>query len=584
MSAQLGQSRTRWGSIKTPIWFHDAMIMCVTGALAGCGLVYEYLLAHVAGRVLGAVETVIFTMIGIMIVSMGIGSFLAKTVRRPFTGFAWLEGSLATVGGLSVLLLGGVSALTIILPQTIATTYGMPPDLVPRGGLVASLERVAAVAPYVLGVIVGILVGMEIPLLARIRQEFHKHHLVHNTGTIYGADYIGAGIGAALWVAFMLAMEPSEAAVMTAGVNLAVGILFLSLYGRWIRHIWVIAAMHCLVALVLLTAAIHGTNWARAMEDLLYRDKVIYSIATEHQRLTVTERLVDPSRPPVQTFYINGRNQFASDDEKIYHAMLTYPALASSARQEKILVIGGGDGLAVRDILRWNPREVVLLDLDAKLVSFFSKPLVKDGRVINRALLELNNFAFQDPRVKTTFGDAFIQIDGLLRQGRRFDTIIVDLPDPNHPDLGRLYSRRFYQKLRLLLAGDGAISIQSTSPYHARKAFLSIGKTVSASGFDHVEQYHQNVPSFGEWGWTIATAQGSPASARIKALPRLPVDDGWSTKAVLLGAFAFPRGVYDDLDEIEVNRIGNAATYRYYQKGWEFEQGFHAPKKDPSKP
>lgn len=580
MRADSTETHGKRRAIALPVWGHDVLIMAITGVLAGCGLIYEYLLAHTAGRVLGAVEAVIFTMIGVMIVSMGIGSFLARLIRQPFSGFAWLEGGLAAIGGLSVLILGGISAAVVLFPQAIADTYGMPPDLVPRGGFVRNLESVAAFAPYVLGAIVGTMVGMEIPLLARIRQEFHRLHLIHNTGTIYGADYIGAGIGAALWVAFMLSMEPARAAVMTAAANLAVGVLFLVLYGRYAGRIWPILGLHGVVAAALAVAAFHGTDWARSMEELLYRDKVLYSVATEHQRLTVTERLVAPGAEPVHTFFINGRTQFASNDEHIYHAMLTYPALAASARRDRVLVIGGGDGLAVRDILRWNPKEVVLLDLDDKLVEFFSKPMIRDGRVINKAVLDLNEFSFKDPRVKTYFGDAFLGVDRLLREGTLFDTIVIDLPDPSHPDLSRMYSVQFYNKLRNLLAGDGAMALQSTSPYHARPAFLSIGKTVAAAGFAHVEQYHQNVPSFGEWGWTIATRQGAPASERLKRLEALPVDDGWTTKSVLLGAFAFPKHLYDGIRDIEINRVGNAAVYRYYQKNWEYEQGLHIPEKN----
>ena len=552
---------------------NDVAIMSVTGVLAGCGLVYQYLLAHAAGRVLGAVETVIFTMIGVMIVSMGLGAFLAKAIREPFTGFAWLEATLAALGGLSILILGGITALIVLLPRTLADTFGLPPDLIPRGGLVETLERVSRLAPYGLGAVLGILVGMEIPLLARVRQEIHRRHLVHNTGTIYGADYIGAGLGAALWVGFMLAMEPVRAAVLTAAANLVMGVVFLVLFRHWIRRIWLMLAIHGVVAVTLLVAGVYATDWARTMEDLLYHDRVVFSTATEHQRLTVTERFVDPEIAPVTSFYINGRLQFASNDEHVYHAMLTYPPLAASARRDSVLVIGGGDGLAVRDILRWNPRNVMVLDLDPGVVDLFSKPLLRDGKVINRTLLELNGFAFRDPRVQVNFGDAFLTVDKLLARGKRFDVIVVDLPDPSHPDLNRLYTVRFYAKLRQLLAGDGAMAVQSTSPYHAREAFLSIGKTVAAAGFAAVEQYHQNVPSFGEWGFTVAVSRGQPASKRIATLKSLPVDDGWTTPEVLRGAFAFAKGQFEGIENIEVNRIGNAALYRYYQRNWEAEQG-----------
>ncbi len=563
----------RLGARLGPTFGHDAALILITGVLAGCGLVYEYLLAHTAGRILGAVEAVIFTMIGLMIVSMGVGSFLARYIRDPFTGFAWLEGGLALLGGGSVLMMGAITALVVVLPRTLAETYGLPPDLVPRGGLVETLEGVASVAPYVLGAILGIMVGMEIPLLARIRQTLHGRHLTHNTGTIYGADYLGAGIGAALWVAFMLAMEPARAAVLTAAANLAIGLVFLALYARRVRLLWPVLALHGLVAVALVVVAMHGVVWSRQLEDLLYEDRVVHSVDTGHQRLTVTERLVDPARPPVHTFFINGRIQFQSTDEHIYHAMLTYPAMVAAARRDTVLIVGGGDGLALRDVLRWGPREVLLLDLDPRLVAFFTEPLIRNGRAVNGPLLELNGRAFADARVETRFGDAFLTVDRLIREERRFDVILVDLPDPSNVDLNRLYTVKFYAKLRLLLAGDGAMAVQSTSPYHARKAFLSIGKTIRQAGFAHVEQYRQNVPSFGEWGWSIAVANGRPASRRIAETARLPVDDGWTTKAVLQGAFAFPRNFFDGLDAIEVSRLGNAAAYRYHQQAWEREQG-----------
>ncbi len=575
-----GQATERRGRRLTdrlgPTFGHDAALIVITGVLAGCGLVYEYLLAHAAGRILGAVEAVIFTMIGLMIVSMGVGSFLARYIRDSFTGFAWLEGMLALLGGLSVLMMGGVTALVAVLPRILSETYALPPDLVPRGGLVENLESLARVAPYVLGAILGVMVGMEIPLLARIRQSLHAHHLTHNTGTIYGADYLGAGIGAALWVAFMLAMEPARAAVLTAAANLAIGLLFLVLYGRRVRLLSAVLALHAVVAVALITVALHGVGWSRTLEDLLYEDRVVHSVDTGHQRLTVTERLVDPARAPVHTFFINGRLQFESTDEHIYHAMLTYPPMLAAARREKILIIGGGDGLALRDVLRWRPKEVLLLDLDPRLVAFFAEPLALDGRVVNQPFLELNRRAFADARVETRFGDAFLTVDRLLREEARFDVVLVDLPDPSNADLNRLYTVKFYSKLRGLLAGDGAMAVQSTSPYHAREAFLSIGKTIRRAGFAHVEQYRQNVPSFGEWGWSIAVANGRPASRRIAEAPGLPVDDGWTTKAILEGAFAFPKYFFDGLADIEVSRLGNAAAYRYHQRAWEREQGLPA--------
>ncbi len=556
--------------------FDDIAVIVMTGVLAGCGLIYEYLLASTAGRMLGAVETVIFAMIGVMIVAMGIGAFLARFVPAPFTGFAWLEAIIAVFGGASVLLLGAVTAAVILLPQAIAATYGMPPDLVPRGSLVTVLDAAADIAPYVLGALLGIMVGMEIPLLARIRQSFHADALIHNTGTIYGADYIGAGIGAALWVAVMLSMEPVRAAYLTAGVNLVVGVGFLVIYRRRVRRFALVLLLHALAGVGLLAVAQGGTDWARAMEDLLYRDTVVYSTNTGHQRIALTRRVVHAGTPPVWSLYLNGRLQFDSSDEHVYHAMLTYPALAAAARRQRILVIGGGDGLAVRDILRWNPRAVVVLDLDPDLVDLFTRPRFVEGVFVNRALLALNGFAFRDPRVSVRFGDAFIGVDALLRDGEKFDSVIVDLPDPSHPDLARLYSVRFYRKLGLLLAADGTMAIQSTSPYFARAAFLSIGRTVEEAGFGQVDQYGHNVPSLGQWGWTVATRRGPSARERLRRLDSLPVDDGFTTRALLLGAFAFPKGFFDGRADIAPSRLADAAVYRYYRQGWEQATGLSA--------
>jgi len=557
--------------------YYDLAIFGIVAVLAGCGLVYEYLLSHYAGRVLGAMETAIYGVIGIMIVSMGVGSFLARAIKSPFTGFAWLEALIALLGSSAVLIIAGVFALSNLFPQMLANTFGLPPDLLPSGGLIRGFGWVAESSPYVMGAVLGILIGMEIPLAARVREKLYGEHLEHNTGSIYGVDYIGAGVGAGLWVLFMLSIDISRAAALTASANIAVGLAFFLLFRRRIRWGALLVTSHLLVAGLVAALGIYGADWDAAMEDLLYRDKVVYRVDTKYQHLTITERVVDPMQPPVLSFYINGRMQFASNDEHIYHSMLVYPALAASARQANVLVVGGGDGLALRDILRWNPTRVVVLDLDEDLVDFFSHPVERDGRLINQRLLDLNRYSFQDPRVQVRFGDAFLSVDELLRSEEHFDAIIVDLPDPGHPDLNKLYSARFYAKLKSLLSGDGAMSVQSTSPYHAKRAFLSIGKTVKHAGFRHVEQYHHNVPSFGEWGWTIAVKHGSSPRARLAALDRLPVDDGWMTKGVMLASFEFGQDYFDGLEGIRINRLGSMVAYQYHQGDWQKEQGIFRP-------
>jgi len=567
--------RTLSATIKQPHFATDAALITIMAILAGCGLVYEYLLSHYAGRILGAMETTLFAMIGIMIVAMGLGSFAARKITCPFTGFAWIEILIAACGTLAVLIISAMFAFSQLLPALIANWYGLPDELTPRGSFVAAIQKFTHIVPYLMGFILGFLIGMEIPLIARVRQHMHTHYLVHNTGTIYGADYIGAGIGAAVWVLFLLTMEITTAAALTATVNLFACVAFYLLYQQRIRYRSLLFIAQLTMAVLILLVFKYGSHWETTLEDLLYKDKVIHSMHTQYQHLTITQRQLASTKQPIYTLYINGRTQFSSEDEHIYHEFLVFPAFTASARQQHVLLIGGGDGLALRDILKWNPKTVTVLELDKQIVDFFSEPFDINGKIINQNLLKLNQYAFKDPRVKLHYGDAFVTVDHLLESHQQFDTILVDLPDPSHPDLNKLYSAHFYSKLKHLLSGDGSIAIQSTSPYHARNAFISIGKTVKQAGFLHVEQYHQNIPSFGQWGWTIATLNGLSPKQRIQQTSQLAVTGRWITLPLLLASFEFPANFYADSHHISANRLGSKTVYQYHQQAWLIEQGLN---------
>ena len=551
---------------------HDVTLIGIMMVLAGCGMIYEFLLSHYAARVLGATEVAIFGVFTVMIASMGIGSFAAGRIKCAFTGFAWLELCIGMVGSTAILLIAGIITFTSILPSLIAATYNLP-GITPNGGVINYLQTAAQGMPYFAAFVLGTMIGAEIPLIARVREQIYGMHLQNNTGTIYGADYIGAGIGALFFVGWLLTMETTTAAIVAASANIAAGLFFFFRYRSHIRWNKLLLTGHFFAIIVVLIMGINGAHWEITLEDMLYKDKVIYSMHTRYQRVVVTKRIMDPRKAPVYSLHINGHTQFSSFDEKIYHSMLVYPAMAASARHNSVLVVGGGDGLAVREILKWNPKRVVLLDLDKAIIDFFTYPFKRDGEVINAPLLKLNNWSFSDDCVDVRIGDAFLSVDKLLANQEIFDTIIVDLPDPNHPDLNKLYSSRFYAKLKYLLAGDGAISVQSTSPYHAPEAFMSIGKTMKHAGFTNVDQYHANVPSFGEWGWTIATPTGGSAKHRLDRLDKLPLDDGWMTREVMLGAFAFHKGFYDKAKDILVNRINSNVLYDYYRLGWDRENG-----------
>ncbi len=553
-------------------WFDDVLLLGIMAVLAACGLIYEYLLSHYAGRILGALEAAIYTMIGLMIVSMGIGAFAARKIRCAFTGFATLELLVALGGASAIIITATIIGFGHQLPQLIALNLGLPQDQIPDGGFIGALQQAARYLPYIWGVVLGLMIGMEIPLIARVRQSLSDEHLLHNAGTIYGADYIGAGVGAALWVGFMLALDIQLAAALTASFNLLAGFIFIWRFWHKINHAKLLLAGHFIVTGVLTTLVLHGPQWEQDFNNLLFQDKVIYSKATRFQQLTFTERLRGNHLKPVYAMYINGRLQFSSDDEQVYHTFLVHPTLAASARHDNILVIGGGDGLGLKQIFKWQPKQVTLLDLDADLVSLFKDPSPDMPDRLSQALRQLNGDALNDPRVKLIFDDAFNGVDKLLAEGNKYDVIIVDLPDPSHPDLNKLYSDIFYRKLKELLAMDGALTVQSTSPYHATKAFISVGKTLESAGFN-VDQYHHNVPSFGEWGWSIGTIGGRSAKARLKSLNTLNIDEAWLTPGLIHGAFEFPGNFYQNQDQIKPNAIGSLQLYRYHQQAWSEDQG-----------
>ncbi|WP_269777043.1 polyamine aminopropyltransferase [Motilimonas pumila] len=552
----------------------DTLLISIMAVLAACGLIYEYLLSHYAARVLGSMETVIYAMIGIMIVSMGLGAFAAKHIKDPFKGFAWLEVNVALLGCSATIILASLTGFTLALPSIIANTFSIPQDMLPLGGLYQQLVSVTEVLPYCFGFVLGFLIGMEIPLIARIREHVYGKHLANNVGTIYGADYIGAGVGAAVWVLIMLKLEINQAAAITASLNLIAGGCFLWRHFKHIKQGTLLIICHLVLLVMIVMVYSLGGRWSEKMQDLLYLDKVVYQQQTRFQNLVFTQRDMSGEMGSIYSFYINGRLQFSSLDEQIYHQMLVHPAMAISARQEKVLVIGGGDGLALREVLQWPVEQVTLIDLDDELVALFKQPERFLPPHLADKMSSLTQGSFSDPRVELFHNDAFVQIEQLLAQGQLYDSVIIDLPDPSHPDLNKLYSKHFYAKVRQLLAADGALVVQSTSPFHAKHAFISIGKTVAAAGFQHTQQYHQNVPSFGEWGWTIATKMGASPEQRINTMMApWPMEFSWLNEAVLKAAFVFPHRFYDSAPDVEVNELGSHTLYHYHHNAWQSEMG-----------
>jgi spermidine synthase len=532
--------------------------------LAGCGLIYEYIFSHYAGRVLGSLETVLFSIIGIMIVSMGIGSFLAARIKDAFVAVSILESLIAITAIAGIYIISGTYSLAFELPKIIADTYQLSQTNPPRGYLVHYAENILEGSAYIMAAIIGVLIGMEIPLVARIRQSFHQQHLEHNTGTVYGVDYIGAGLGAFLWVIVMIKQEISTSIAIVASINIVAGYGFIMVFSRYIKRLKLVITVQVVSTFIVYFGASNIGEWQSALEQSLYAKPIVVSKNTDHQRLVITEGRQPYTGEVTYDLYLNGQIQFSQQDEHIYHSLLVYPPMLLVNNPKNVLIIGGGDGLALRDVLKFPVDKVTLVDFDKGLVSYFKEV----GVVESDTFLALNEYAFSDPRVQLVIDDAFSTVHKLMAAGKLFDAIIIDLPDPSHPDLNKLYSKQFFKAIKNILNSEGAFSIQSTSPYYAKPAFLSIKKTIEAAGFETVEQYQQNVPSFGQWGWSVATKKPTAILDRFEEIDMFPVPNKWLTPKLMRASFEFPKDFYSGNENIKINEIGSGIIYQYYQEAW----------------
>ena len=485
--------------------------------IAACGLIYELIAGTLASYLLGDSVLQFSTIIGAYLFAMGVGSWLSRFIDRALVSrFISIE--------LMVGLLGGFSSSILFLAFTYTQGF-----------------RVLLYA-MVLGI--GILVGLEIPLLMRIlRERFQFKELVANVLTF---DYLGA-LGASLLFPLLLVPHLGlvRSALLFGLVNAGVALWSTFLFRAHLGNaIWQRVA--CAVVVALLGGGFaFGDRITDTADAALYADDVILARTTPYQRLVVTRWKED------YRLYLNSHLQFSSRDEYRYHEALVHPALASLPGARRAIVLGGGDGLAVREMLKYPGLEsVTLVDLDPEMTrQFRTHPLLK----------ELNGDSLNDRRVRIVNADAFPWLE---QSGEMFDLAIVDFPDPNSYSLGKLYTTAFYRLLRHHLSASGLAVVQSTSPMFARQSYWCIVETMKAAGF-RTYPYHVYVPSFGEWGFVLAsngehTAWQQPSS--------LPGGLRFLTVAGLPALFQFP----PDLAPVpaEVNRLNDQVLVRYYDREW----------------
>lgn len=482
--------------------------------VAACGLIYELIAGTIASYLIGDSVFQFSTVIGTYLFAMGLGSALSRYLNKGLIQrFIWIELMLGVVGGFS----------SAVLMWAFAFTEGFQVIL------------------YALVVVMGALVGLEIPLLMRIVKDRYSFRDV--VAHVLTFDYLGA-LGASLLFPILLIPHLGlvRSALFFGLINAVVALWSSFLFAPQLMERKGLRAA-CLVVLCLLTVGIAKAKQITATaENNIYADEIIFSKDTHYQHIVLT-RFKDDLR-----LFLNSHLQFSSRDEYRYHETLVHPGLAAIPLAKTVLVLGGGDGLAVREILK-HPQvdKITLVDLDPEMTRLFSTQSL---------LTALNRGSLHSPRLQVINQDAFPWID----QNRdSFDFIVIDFPDPTNYALGKLYSTAFYRAVARHLSAQGFIVVQSTSPMFARDSFWCIAQTLREAGLQ-IFPYHVYVPSFGEWGFVLAGTHNYVPPKTIPAGLRFLTPEG----IPLL--FQFP----PDMAPLPMpaNQLNTQVLVRTYENDW----------------
>ena len=533
--------------------------------MGGCGLAYEYTLSKLSSDLLGNSVEQWAIIIGVMMFFMGVGSDLQKYLRDQglLAKFILAEITLGICGAFG--------------PIVILDAYGRFP------------HHFVLVQYFFIGSI-GLLIGFEIPLLMRINAKYSEE-IKFNIGGILKMDYVGALCGALVWV-FILPkfFSTTQMAFVLGIVTIATAGVGLLYFRRHIDSFKLLCALTALSLVLVIGGLRVADRWTAYAEQALYRDRILYSTTSRYQHVVLTE-----SDAGATTLFINGHLQFSSQDEYIYHENLVHPAMLIASQKKRVLILGGGDGLAARELLKYPGVETITLcDLDPMIVELaqthprmveLNHNSLNDARLFvveNNALLpsatrELwvpNQRAMSSRAVSKVGTLRIVNVDALeyLKQvPGTYDVVILDFPDPNAPELAKLYSLGFYRLLRSRLAPGGLIVQQATSPYYAKEAFLTIGRTIESAGFA-VLPYHDTVPSMGDWGWWLAgdIRWHSPASLRAQIQGAKPgsVPTRYLTEEKIRASLAFGAKQLETAHR-EINTLTSPVVYDQYIQGWE---------------
>jgi spermidine synthase len=482
--------------------------------IATCGLIYELIAGTLASYLLGDSVTQFSTIIGIYLFSMGVGSYLSKFFKKNLLSwFVQLEILVGLIGGLSS------TILFISFEQAVGFRLIL----------------------YSLIIATGILVGLEIPLLMRIlKDEFDFSELVSK---IFTFDYIGALFASILFPLFMIPyLGLLKTSYLFGILNISVAILLCFRFETTIKYLGYLKIQAIVAVLILLIGFVFAEKIQNYTETLAYNENIIYSKSSPYQRIILT------SNKGTTKLYLNGNLQFSSADEYRYHEALVHPGLSRLRAPKKVLILGGGDGLALREVYKYpSVQNVTLVDLDSSVTSLFKH---------SEVLSNLNKHSLSNSNLEIINTDAF---SWMKENTTKYDFIIVDFPDPSNFSVGKLYSTTFYNEIQNALAENGLIAIQSTSPFFAPKSFWCINSTLKAVGFKTIP-YHIYVPSFGEWGYVMAYKND------FNNTFYLPEDLKFYEETRFAEMCEFPKDML--AANVEVNKLNNQILIHYFENEW----------------
>jgi spermidine synthase len=490
------------------------------------GIVAEYILSTLATYFLG--DSVLqWTMImSVMLFSMGLGSRISKSIQTHLLEkFIFIEFALSLLVAFSSLIVYTVAAWSA---YTGIVIYGM-------------------------SILIGLMIGMEIPLVVRLNQEFQSLRL--NISSVLENDYYGSLAGGVFFAFIGLPyLGLSYTPIVLGLVNFTVAVgLFLVLWQKLELSLKTrIVSIAGIVGVILIAGFFVAQPIIQFGEQKKYKDKIVYSEQSKYQKIVITQW------KDKFWLFINGNQQLSSFDEEMYHEPLVHPAMSLTKTPHNILVLGGGDGCAVREILKYpDVKKITLVDLDPAMTNL--------GKT-HPILTEMNGNALSNSKVELINTDGYNYIENT---DEMYDVIMIDLPDPKTIEMGRLYSYEFYSKCYRHLRKYGIIVTQAGSPYFAPKAFACIDKTMQKAGFS-TTPLHNQVVTLGEWGWVLGAKNISKDNLK-KELTNLQfssVETKWINNEAMSLITSFGKDYFEaDSLVIEVNEIHNPVLYKYYLNG-----------------